>query len=76
MENTSHILTIKEVAEILRCSKAHVQNVLVGRVCGVPRLTHLRLGRRKVVSQGMARPMDGSPENALVIAACQNATDF
>ncbi len=49
MENTSNILTIKEVAEILRCSKGHVQNVLVGRVRGVPRLAHLRMGRRKVV---------------------------
>lgn len=49
MENTSNILTIKEVAEILRCSKAHVQNVLVGRVPGLPRLTHLTIGRRKLV---------------------------
>ena len=34
MENTSNMLTIKEVAEILRCSKGHVQNVLVGKVRG------------------------------------------
>ena len=34
MENTSNILTIKEVAEILRCSKGHVQNVLVGGSAG------------------------------------------
>jgi hypothetical protein len=49
MENTSNILTIKEVAEILRCSKGQVQNVLVGKVHGVPRLAPLRMGRRKVV---------------------------
>jgi excisionase family DNA binding protein len=49
MENTSNILTIKEVAEILRCSKGHVQNVLVGKVRGVFMLAHLRMGRRKVV---------------------------
>jgi excisionase family DNA binding protein len=49
MENTSKILTITEVAEILRCSKAHVQNVLIGKVRGVPMLAHLRMGRRKVV---------------------------
>lgn len=49
MENTSKILTITEVAEILRCSKAHVQNVLVGKVRGVPMLAHLRMGRRKIV---------------------------
>ena len=49
MESTSNILTIKEVAEILRCSKGHVQNVLAGRVPGIPRLAHLRMGRRKVI---------------------------
>ena len=61
MENTSNILTIKEVAETLRCSKGHVQNVLVGMVRGVPKLAHLRMGRRKGDSQGMAGPVDGGP---------------
>lgn len=45
----SEILTIREVAEVLRCSKAHVCNVLRGRVQGLPRLTHFSLGRRKLV---------------------------
>ena len=49
MENTSNILTIKEVATILRCSKTHALNVLEGKVRGLPRLVHLSLGRRKVV---------------------------
>jgi excisionase family DNA binding protein len=49
MENTSSILTIKEVAQILRVSKAHVHNVLGGKVAGVPKLTHLTLGRRRLV---------------------------
>ena len=43
------ILTIAEVAAILRCSKAHVSNVLNGRVAGVPKLTHFAMGRRKLV---------------------------
>ena len=42
----SEILTIREVAEVLRCSKAHVSNVLRGRVEGLPQLTHFSLGRR------------------------------
>jgi excisionase family DNA binding protein len=42
-------LTIKEVAKLLRCSKAHVQNALRGRVPGMPALTHLPMGRRKIV---------------------------
>ena len=45
----SEILTIREVAEVLRCSKAHVCNVLLGRVPGLPRLNLLALGRRKLV---------------------------
>ncbi len=44
-----NILTIKEVAAILRCSKAHALNVIDGKVRGLPKLTHLSLGRRKVV---------------------------
>lgn len=43
------VLTIAEVAAILRCSKAHVSNVLNGRVAGVPKLSHLAMGRRKLV---------------------------
>ena len=45
----SDILTITEVAEVLRCSKAHVCNVIQGRVQGLPKLTHFSLGRRKLV---------------------------
>ncbi len=43
------ILTLHEVAQILRCSKTHVSNVLAGKVPGVPKLTHLSMGRRKLV---------------------------
>ena len=49
MENTATILTIKEVAELLRRSKAHVQKALVGKIAGVPQLVHLSMGRRKLV---------------------------
>src|ERR1051326_8805460 len=49
MENTSNIFTVKEVAEILRCSKTHVANVLSGKVPGIPPLTHLNMGRRKLI---------------------------
>ena len=49
MENTSIILTIREVAQILRVSKAHVHIVLAGRIAGVPKRTHLMLGRRRLI---------------------------
>ena len=43
------ILTIPEVAEDLRCSKAHVYNIVNGKVAGVSRLPVIMLGRRKLV---------------------------
>lgn len=49
MESSADILTIEEVAKVLRCSKAHVQNAFRGKLHGVPRLMHLAMGRRKVV---------------------------
>jgi len=38
------ILTINDVAAILRCSKTHVSHVLAGRVAGIPKLTHIAMG--------------------------------
>ena len=49
MENTTRILTISEVAQVLRCSKAHVHKALAGRIRGVPQLNHLSLGRRELI---------------------------
>jgi excisionase family DNA binding protein len=49
METNQEILTIKDVAQFLRYSKAHVTNVLHGKVAGIPRLTHVSLGRRILV---------------------------
>ena len=49
MENTSTMLTVKEVPSILRCSKAHALNVIYGKVPGLPKLTYLTIGRRKVI---------------------------
>lgn len=43
------VLTTREGAQVLRCSKAHFCNLLNGRVAGVPRLPYLRLGRRRLV---------------------------
>jgi excisionase family DNA binding protein len=45
----SQVLTIAEVADFLRCSKAHVQNLLAGRIVGAPTLPFMPLGRRKLV---------------------------
>jgi hypothetical protein len=46
------ILTIPEVAAELRCSKAHVYNVINGKVSGVSSLPTITMGRRKLVRRG------------------------
>jgi excisionase family DNA binding protein len=43
------VLTLKEVADELRCSKAHVCNIIRGRVPALPAMPVLRLGRRLLV---------------------------
>jgi excisionase family DNA binding protein len=45
------LLTIREAAQLLRCSKAHLSNVLNGKVRNVPPLTSVRLGRRRLISR-------------------------
>lgn len=52
IETAPDILTINEVAEIFRCSKAHVSNALKGCIPGVPQLTHVPFGRRKLIRKG------------------------
>jgi excisionase family DNA binding protein len=43
------ILTVLEVASELRCSKAHVHNLINGKVAGAPKLPSIQLGRRRLV---------------------------
>jgi excisionase family DNA binding protein len=47
----SHILTLKEAATYLRCSKSHVSNLVNGKVQGVPPLPVARVGRRNLFIQ-------------------------
>ncbi|MCU1262034.1 MAG: hypothetical protein JWO80_4919 [Bryobacterales bacterium] len=35
-----------QVAEVLRCSRAHVQKALGGKIAGVPQLAYVNMGRR------------------------------
>lgn len=45
----SELLTMAEVAERLRCSKAHVCHAINGKLQGVTPLPAISLGRRKLV---------------------------
>jgi excisionase family DNA binding protein len=43
------VITVAEAAELLRFSKAHLLNVLNGRVRNVPALPHIRIGTRILI---------------------------
>jgi excisionase family DNA binding protein len=43
------VLTVPEVASLLRCSKAHVHNLINGKVGGAGPLPCVRLGRRRLI---------------------------
>jgi len=49
MNTRDHILTAKEVADELRCSRAQVYRLMRGSVDGLTPLPSLALGRKKVV---------------------------
>jgi excisionase family DNA binding protein len=43
------VLTVHEVAHELKCSKAHVYNLINNRVAGVKPLPTISLGRKKLI---------------------------
>jgi hypothetical protein len=49
MSANNDVLTVKETARELRCSLAHVYNLINGKVKGVYPLPVIPLGRRKLV---------------------------
>ena len=40
------VLNLAEAAALVRCSRAHLSNVVNGKVRGIPRLPAVRIGRR------------------------------
>lgn len=49
MDEKNEILSIKEVAQHLRCSKTHVYNAINGKIQGIVPLPVIPIGRRKLV---------------------------
>jgi hypothetical protein len=43
------VLTMTDVAEILRCSKAHVCKIINGQVSDTPPIPAIAMGRRRIV---------------------------
>ena len=50
---TPDLLTLQEAARVLRCSKAHLCNVLKGKVASLPPLPHVSLGRRILIRRSV-----------------------
>lgn len=48
-DRPSPVITLAEAARELRCSKAHVSNIVNGKVPHLPRLPVLRIGRRVLI---------------------------
>ena len=42
----ARVLNLAEAAALVRCSRAHLSNVVNGKVHGIPRLPAVRIGRR------------------------------
>ena len=49
--NEIDILTVEEVAELLKVSKGLVLNAIKGKLKETPRLAAIKIGRRKLVSR-------------------------
>jgi excisionase family DNA binding protein len=47
----SSVLSLKQAAVYLQVSKAHLSNVINGKVAGVPSLRAFRLGRRVLIKR-------------------------
>jgi excisionase family DNA binding protein len=59
------VLTIDEVARDLRCSKAHVHNIINGKVLGITPLPVLCLGRRRLVRRSTLEAWKRKNERSL-----------
>jgi hypothetical protein len=50
----SEVLTLEQTAAYLQISKAHLSNVINGKVSGVPPLRHAQIGRRILIKHEWA----------------------
>ena len=71
------VLTVRDVALELRCSMAHVQRVINGRVKNVSRLPAIRMGRRMLVMrdtlEDWKRCNEQSDDDAMIASSRINA---
>ncbi len=70
MENIARIeqriLTLREVAAVLRCSRTHVAHVINGEVRGLPRAHPLLHGPTQAGSPRVAGSLDGGEQDRML----------
>jgi hypothetical protein len=72
MEDANEILTIADVAQVLRCSKAHVCKIINGQVKGTAPIPAIVVGRRKIVRrQSLLRWMSDSEQGARMASSLE-----
>jgi excisionase family DNA binding protein len=68
------ILSAVEVAQELRCSKAHIYNVILGRVEGVTPLPAICMGRRRLIRRSALEAWKRGNEQVAARDRCMEAT--
>ena len=66
--SSDEILSAIDIARELRCSKAHIYNVILGRVAGVTPLLVIVMGRRRLVRRSSFELWKRSNEHEFVPA--------
>lgn len=66
------VLTVADVARLLRCSKAHVCKIINGQVKGAAPIPTIAVGRRKVVRrQSLIRWMTENEQGARMASSLE-----
>jgi hypothetical protein len=70
--NQDDVLTVGDVALVLRCSKAHVCKMINGQVKGTAPIPAIAFGRRKVVRrQSLLRWMSDNEQSARMASSLE-----
>lgn len=66
------VLTVGDVARLLRCSKAHVCKIINGQVKGAAPIPAIAVGRRKIVRrQSLLRWMSDNEQGARMASSLE-----
>ena len=76
MDRSTDVMTVGEVSRELRCSKAHIYNIIKGIVPGLSPLPTISLGRRKLVRRSTLdqwkQANEHPPSDGILIESLKN----